>query len=80
MKKYKDYVPLPNSETTGHKEKHKEIVDWVLANVKEPKWSWSRSNSKIYKRALRPTVRLGVWLPAEDALALRLKFDIRDFK
>lgn len=76
--KYKDYVPLPNPGERNSQ--HKEIVDWIEKNVKVPKWSWSRSSSKIYKRALRPTIRLGVYLPAEDALALRLKFDIRDFK
>lgn len=75
MPKYKDYIPLPGGEYGLHDD----FVKWIEANTKEPKWSWSRTQSKIYKRPSRPKVRLGVWLSPEDALAARLKFAVKDY-
>ena len=71
--KYKDYIPLPDNRTTANQEKHTEIVDWVRANARRPKWSWTRRYQRWH-----PRIRLGVWLSPEDAIILKLKFNIGD--
>lgn len=76
MPKYKDYIPLPGGEYGLHDD----FVKWITDNTKDPKWSWSRTHSKLYVRVPRPRVRIGVWLRPEDAVIVRLKFDVKEFK
>ena len=75
--KHKDYIPLPQQDGRQTSDYYS-IIDWVHENAKDPKWSYSRTKSKYYRRALRPTVILGVYLSPEDAIAVRLKFNIKD--
>lgn len=74
MPKYKDYIPLP-----GGVYENQETIKWITENTKDPAWSWSRTQSKIYRRPVRPRVLLGVYLSSQDATAVRLKFIVKDF-
>ncbi len=76
--RYKDYIPLPQPESNEETDCYK-IVDWVTENAVDPKWSYSRTKSKYYRRADRSRIILGVYLRPEDALTVRLKFNVVDF-